>query len=253
MASADDGRIRSISRAFDLLRCFAPGGGGLSLHELATRVELPKSTTVRILAALRAEGMVDHDPVSHMYSPGIGFIRWAQVAGHRWGVPTAVTDLMRDAVSQHGESATLYVRFRDARVPIAHIPGTQSLRHVITVGEAMPLSAGAAAWILLQDADPEVLERVERELRAKKSRRTARDLVAEGRRRGYAVSAGERERGVAGVSVPVGNGHGELMAAVSFGGPTGRFTPDIVPTLVASLQDIADPIGSILGSRRTST
>ena len=251
--STDEKTIRSISRALALIRCFSPGVSSLTLHELAAQAEIPKSTAVRILSALRAEGMIEHDPLTRTYAPGLGFLHWAQIAGHRWGVPAAVTDLMRSAAEQFGESISLYVRSGDSRVAIAHVPGTRSLRHVITVGEPMTLSAGASSWILLQDSPPEIVERVERTLRDRRASYSAREKIAQSTRQGYAASFGEREVGVAGVSVRVELPHGGLFGALTFGGPTARIVEGETASYVEHLRTLAPTIGTQLNTRRHSS
>ncbi|GAA1864836.1 IclR family transcriptional regulator [Brevibacterium marinum] len=245
--------IRSVSRALALIRCFAPGVDSLTLQELASEAEVPKSTAVRILGALRAEGMIDHDPFTRTYSPGVGFLHWAQVAGHRWGVPTAVTDLMHSAVSKFGESISLYVRSGDSRIAIAHVPGTQTLRHVIAVGESMTLSAGSSSWILLQNAPPEIVERVERSLRDRGAGYTAKEKIERSTRLGYSSSRGEREAGVAGVSVRVDLPHGRPVGALTFGGPTARIGKTEITEYAQHLQTIAPTIGAQLDTRRYSS
>lgn len=248
--STDEKTIRSISRALTLIRCFSPGVASLSLQELAAQAEIPKSTAVRILGALRAEGMIEHDPLTRTYSPGLGFLHWAQIAGHRWGVPSAVTDLMRSAAEQFGESISLYVRSGDSRVAIAHLPGTRTLRHVIAVGEPMTLAAGASSWILLQDSPPEIVERVERTLRDRNATYTARERIAQGISQGYSASYGEREIGVAGVSVRVELPGGQLFGALTVGGPTARIRKDETASFVNHLQTLAPTIGAQLDTRR---
>lgn len=242
--------IRSISRAFALIRCFSPGVDSLSLQELAVRAELPKSTAVRILGALRAEGMIDHDPLTHTYSPGLGFLHWTQIAGHRWGVPVSVTELMRSTAHRIGESLSIYVRSGDSRVAIAHVPGNRSLRHVISVGETMPLSAGASSWILLQEAPPEIVERIERLLRERSAGFTARERITQSHNQGHATSRGEREAGVAGVSIRLELPNGDLFGALTIGGPTSRITETETPRLVEQLRQIAPIIGAQLDTRR---
>ena len=49
--------IQTIERAFTLLRALALGPVGVT--ELAERVDLPKSTVARLLAALEAENAVE--------------------------------------------------------------------------------------------------------------------------------------------------------------------------------------------------
>lgn len=241
--------IRSISRAFALIRCFSPGVESLTLQELATQAQVPKSTAVRILGALRAEGMIEHDPLTRTYSPGLGFLHWAQIAGQRWGVPAVVKDLMNDAVAECGESMSLYIRSGDSRVAIAHVPGTRTLRHVIAVGEPMPLSAGASSWILLQSAPPEIVERVERQLRDRRAGFTAQERINLTLKQGYAVSQGEREVGVAGVSVRVDLPNGRPIGALTFGGPTTRIGPTEATKFATRLNRISKQVGEHLDTR----
>lgn len=248
--TSETATIRSVSRALALIRCFSPGIDSLTLQELASEAEIPKSTAVRILGALRAEGMIEHDPLTHTYSPGVGFLHWAQIAGHRWGVPSAVTDLMHSAVSKFGESISLYVRSGDSRIAIAHVPGTQTLRHVIAVGESMTLSAGASSWILLQSSPPEIVERVERTLRERSAKYTAKEKIDRSTRSGYSASRGEREAGVAGVSVRVDLPNGRPVGALTFGGPTTRFRTQEIAEYAEHLQTIAPAIGAQLDTRR---
>ena len=53
--------IQVISRAAGILRILAQSSGGMSLGQIATRVNLPRSTVQRIVAALTAEGYVASD------------------------------------------------------------------------------------------------------------------------------------------------------------------------------------------------
>lgn len=244
--------IRSVSRALALLRSFKPGIGALSLQELAREAGVPKSTAVRLLDTLRTEGMVLHNPRDRTYSPGFGLLHWSQVAHDQWGVPNGVLDLMRSAATESGESISLYARVGDARIALAHVPGPQSLRHVITPGVPMTLAAGASSWILLQSAEAEVIERVQRTMRAQGSREYVRTLVARSVQQGYAFSDGEREVGVAAVSVRVDDNEGVLLAALTFGGPNTRFTPDKVRKYAVRLRELAAQIGPELASTRRS-
>ena len=50
--------IQVISRAAAVLRVLGEETGGLSLGQIARRVELPRSTVQRIVSALAAEGLI---------------------------------------------------------------------------------------------------------------------------------------------------------------------------------------------------
>ena len=78
------------------------------------------------------------------------------------------------------------------------------------------MTAGSGAKVLLAYSDAATQEAVLPH--AKFSNRT----LVEVRRRGWAQSAAERESGVASVSAPVRDRHGDVVAAVSVSGPIDR-------------------------------
>jgi DNA-binding IclR family transcriptional regulator len=100
--------------------------------------------------------------------------------------------MLRDAT---GESSQLYVRQGDQRVCLLSLESPHSLRTIVPVGAALPMSLGSAAKVLR--GEPETL------------------------RRGWAQSVEEREKGVASVSAPV-IVDGTVVAAVSVSGPIER-------------------------------
>ncbi|WP_223263877.1 IclR family transcriptional regulator C-terminal domain-containing protein [Rhodococcus sp. MTM3W5.2] len=85
--------------------------------------------------------------------------------------------------------------------------------------------------------------------------RTDLDLEALGsevlgiRKAGYAVTHGERELGASAVAAPILAADGRVLAALSIGGPTSRFTADRVGSYVDAVTESAAEISSIgLGS-----
>nr|WP_232310083.1 MULTISPECIES: helix-turn-helix domain-containing protein [Francisella] len=53
-----DKKIQVISRAINVLKSISNEPGGMSLGDIAKKVELPRSTVQRIVAALEAEGFI---------------------------------------------------------------------------------------------------------------------------------------------------------------------------------------------------
>src|SRR5690606_38309982 len=63
--------VESVDRALLVLEALAAAGpGGLSLAELATRLDVHKTTVHRALAALRFRDFVAQDPVTGAYALG---------------------------------------------------------------------------------------------------------------------------------------------------------------------------------------
>lgn len=244
--------VRSVSRALRLLRSFNQERQSLTLQEMAAHADVPKSTAVRLLDTLIAEGMVVKNDTARTYSPGFGFVHWMQIAHARWGIPTGATEEMKQIAQLSGESVSLYVRSGGSRIALEHIPGSQTLRHVINLGEPMPLYAGATSWVLLKDAGPDLLETIDRRLRERRSQMNVRERIAKVERDGYAFSTGEREVGVAGLSVPLNDNDGSRFGALTIGGPTARLTEDRVPELVAVLNRSANVISPMINGTASS-
>ena len=117
-----------------------------------------------------------------------------------------------------GESAQVYRRQGDWRVCVASAERPIGLRDTIPVGTQLSMRAGSAAQVLTAWEDHARL------VEGLRNARFSATMLAAVRRRGWAQSVGERERGTASVSAPVRNSTGKVIAAVSISGPIERLT-----------------------------
>jgi DNA-binding IclR family transcriptional regulator len=185
---------------------------------------------VRVLGTLESRGLVARRG-EVTYAPGAALLRWVRLAASVWEVNTETRDVMRGLVDDCGETVNIYVRQDLDRISIAQEEGTATVRSVVEVGTAMPLSRGATAKVLLGGAPDTVVDEL-----------VSRDdtLNADGLRRqvaavletGYGVTHGERELGASAVAAPIRRSDGRVIAALSVSGPTSRFTADRIPGYV---------------------
>jgi DNA-binding IclR family transcriptional regulator len=147
-----------------------------------------------------------------------------------WGGRTSrLVNLARDEivrlVETTGESAGLMVTVNAQVVCLDMVESPQSLRCSFRKGSVLPLAHGASAKAQLAFLPPrECAEVIERNLGgADPAARRAleRDLKAI-RRQGYAVSEGEVDRGVWGVSVPILNRADRMLGGLSLMAPSVR-------------------------------
>jgi DNA-binding IclR family transcriptional regulator len=147
---------------------------------------------------------------------------------------------MRDLAARQRETVNVYVARDVVRVCIAQQESPQPLRHVVHVGDELPLWGGASAKVLLRDAPPNLLVRVARSSPYGQAHvRRLQEWIDEAARHGYAVSHGEREEGLSAVAVPIVGRAGTVVAALSLSGPTMRFTDERVAAFAADLEQIA--------------
>lgn len=217
--------VRSVGRALDLLALFDETHRSRTVRELIDATELPKSTVVRLVSTLEQRGLLWTRGDGRL-APGAGMLRWAQLAQDAWQLPPEAVDLLRELSEKSGgESSRIYIRQGANRLCVAQHEGTQQLRHVVRIGAAMPLWAGASGHVLLTGCPPEDVHRVAAAAdHGPEFAEVLAERVRRAERQGWAVSHGEREQGVSAVAAPVTDSSGRTAAAVGLGGPTSRFT-----------------------------
>ncbi|HEX7322170.1 MAG TPA: IclR family transcriptional regulator [Mycobacterium sp.] len=223
--------IGVLDKALDVLHAAALSPCGLA--ELCARTGLPRATAHRLAVGLEVHRLL------------------ARNGDGRWQIGPAVIELagraddpLRTAAAAvlprlreiTGESVQLYRREDVFRVCIAAVEPPAGLRDTVPVGARLPMTAGSGAKVLLAFADHATQQALLPE--AKFTHR----MLTEVRRRGWAQSVAEREPGVASVSVPVRDPHGEVVAAISVSGPIDRMGRQPGARWAADLIDAAETL-----------
>ena len=203
--------IGVLDKAVNLLNTIAESPCGLA--ELCERTGLPRATTYRLAAALEVHRLLARDNEGRWrLGPAVSELA-AYVNDPLLAASAAVLPALRETT---GESVQLYRREGTSRVCVAALEPAAGLRDTVPVGARLPMTAGSGAKVLLAYSDAATREAV-----LSTAKFTDR-VLAEVRRRGWAQSVAEREPGVASVSVPVRDGRGVVVAAISVSGPIDR-------------------------------
>jgi DNA-binding IclR family transcriptional regulator len=156
-------------------------------------------------------------------------------------VPTAVP-FLHEAVERSGDSVAIMVVEGHEAVCAASVEGDQLLRVVFPAGWRGPLYRGASGRILLAFEPEETIRAVVKAgtrapaaLRIEDPDKLTASL-AQIRKRGYAVSHGERAEGFTSVAAAVRGPDRTVMASVALYGPHSRFT---------SRADLANHLNSV--------
>lgn len=143
MASAD-ASVKVIERALKMLNCFTKEKLSLSLVEIAREIDLPPSTTSRILATLEKYNYLYRDEETQRYFLGpsiarLGTLCYSHMDFRRIAVPYMVQ--LREL---YNESVGLYVPNKGYRVCIERIESTHPLKRILNIGDRLPLTRGAS-------------------------------------------------------------------------------------------------------------
>ncbi len=222
----DKSQVQVIARAATILRALEDENAGLSLGQIAQRVNLARSTVQRIVAALECEKLVIAATPNGRVRLGPAILRLA--ASVRSDFTAAARPFLEQLSAELHETVDLSTVKKDHLVFIDQVIGSQRLRTVSAVGETFPLHCtanGKAYLAQLTDLGIEKLIGRSYEARTPKTH-TRLDTLLEDikavRRAGVAFDCEEHTLGIcaAGVALrdPLGN-----AVAISVPVPSQRF------------------------------
>jgi IclR family KDG regulon transcriptional repressor len=232
----DTDSLRTVQRALDILNCFSLQEPELSLTEIANRIALAKSTTTRLLATLEHNGLITKNKETLKYKLGHKLHYLGYIAGKSVDIREITYPIMKELRDYTKETVNLYLLEDKYRVCIEQCEGLQSLRHLVKIGERLPLWAGAGGKVLLayqsEELQNEIFQLVDSEQRLTKLKSELKTI----REEECASSQDEREVGLAAVAAPIFEIDGKVSACLSISGPTQRFTPEVIDHLKAILK-----------------
>lgn len=224
----------------------------MRLSEIAKMLELNVSTTSRLLHSLERYGLVHREPVSGRYLLGYKLLHMAHVVQEQMGIADIAAPILEKLVVATNETATVNILHNDRAMVVARVPCSNQLRIVVPVGTLSPLYCTAAGKSLLAYRSDEEIERI---LALGMPRRTSltitdpgvmREELAHVRSREYAIDRGEREEGLIGISAPVLNAHGTVIATCGLSGAGQRMTEERMPELARHVVAAAEDLSALL-------
>jgi DNA-binding IclR family transcriptional regulator len=170
--SSDKSQVQVIARAAAILRALEDQSLGLSLGQIAQRVDLARSTVQRIVAALESENLVIAASPNGRVRLGPTIARLAT------SVQTDFVSIARPFLiklsDELRETVDLATVKKDHLVFIDQVIGSQRLRTVAAVGETFPLHCTANGKAYLAELDEIAIARL---IGTKFERRTAATLT----------------------------------------------------------------------------
>ncbi|QIE55029.1 IclR family transcriptional regulator [Pikeienuella piscinae] len=218
-----------LPRAFALLRLLAASPRGLSLSDIATRLDVPKSSLSSTLKALADQGYLARERALYSLGPQSFALASAILAGKT--ISQIARPSLEKAMEESGESVLLATLDPDGAhltyVEIAESPNP--VRYAVPVGTRRPLYATACGKLFLAERS-EQARRAYYETTAleKKSDATVTDPeVLEGqlqvlRESGVSITFGEYSADAAGFAAPIRGAGGALAAALVIAAPITR-------------------------------
>ena len=245
----NDQFVEAFAKGLLVIKSFPLRRDSATLAEVAQAAGIPRATARRMLLTLVELGYVAQDADHFSLTPRLlelGFVYLNSVPFYR-----TAQDTLEALSEEINELCSLSVLDGNETVYLVHVQGRDFLRRGMGVGTRLPAYATSMGRVLLAGRLPaesegilkaSALERLTPNTTADLAELTR--LIDRARRDGYSLVVEELVAGVIGMSVPVKDSRGNVVAAAGISFNPSRFKKrDALDTCLPLLRKAADSIG----------
>jgi IclR family acetate operon transcriptional repressor len=228
---------------------------GASGAEIASALELERTTTHRLLKTLAKGGLV-HQTQFLRYVPGPALMRYGLVITRRAGWIHAVRPILEELTEKTKETAAFTLLLPNGeRIFVDQVESPRTVRWIAPLGLPIPLYAGASGKSILAAMSPKELDQFLANTQLKPitpativDPNKLRVELQKIRERGYATSIAERSLDSAVVSSAIITKAAGVIGAISVSGPMSRVKPSLFPKYGALVKEAALRVSELLDS-----
>ncbi|HVB56100.1 MAG TPA: IclR family transcriptional regulator [Candidatus Acidoferrales bacterium] len=240
---------KAVSRAIDVLDCFADGSTALSLKEISNRTEMPETSLFRVLATLDSRGyLCQNADGSYRLTPKLLHGKLRERADR---IRDAIHPRLQALSRQFDETASVAFLFEDHIAVLASIESFHDIRAINKIGRVLPPYASSMGKAITAFQDCSITNTIlEVYGLIKRTNRTVTDrdaIYAEFkhiRQLGYSCDRGEAMEGGVCVGAPIMLPNGKVDLAASVSVPMIRMDEtreqNIIAGLLAATHDMAE-------------
>jgi DNA-binding IclR family transcriptional regulator len=246
--------VRAVEKALNILEHLSRVQREVDLASLFNETRIPKPTLLRLLNTLKKHNLIEQNPKTQGYLIGWAFIYFGKIAGDIHTLPRVVHPFLEDLARNTGETVSLVVLEGDHAVYLDQAVSSSMIKGIPTIGAKLKLHCTAAGKMLLSAfSEGEVealLKNYPFERKTEKTIHRSSDLkeeIGKVRSRGYATDDEETEIGGRCVAVPILDGEGRTIAAISIIGPASRMKKEDFGRLAGLAKETAIQASAALG------
>ena len=248
-------RLSSVGTAIQLLKAFSEEQVDIGISELSRRLGVAKSTVHRLAATLAAEGLLEQDRETEKYRLGIALFRLGALVRRRMDVSSQGRPYLYQLREKTNETVHLAILDGCEIMYVYNLESTQAIRMRSDLGVRKPAYCTAEGQAILAFQSEAVVDAVIVQGLVPRTPQTITDAaklikaLALVRQRGCAIEDEESEIGMRGISAPIRNDAGEVVAAVGLAGPVTRLSKKAITTFIPHVIETADLVSRRLGYR----
>lgn len=230
-----DYTVKTVDKTLEILEILTESEGGISVTQLAARVDLTHNAAFRILRTLYAKGYVEQAPNTGAYRLGLCSVPLAHKMLNIMNVANYAHPVLEELARKHDEAVYLTVLKDDNVLFLDMVDCGQQIKAAPLLGRLVPFFSNAAGKVMKSFDSRDLLKR----LLKKKNPHDLEMLdleLTEIRAQGVAVDKGGLGEGIISVAVAVRDYTGKVVGAITLIGPsfrmlTERLDKEIIPSL----------------------
>lgn len=248
--------VQPVLKAMQVLQLVCEAPEPIALNDIVRAAALPKTTVFRYLRTLATLRLVEHEPDSDRYRPGIG-LWWLSHASNPYETLRQACRPEMKRLQQHfNETVNLGALSGREVVYLDIVESERSLRMQATIGATDPLHSTALGKVLLafrpaaqrEALLPQSLPRLTPNTIVDRAKLLEQLEII--RTTGYALDLGENEEGSCCLAAPIRDDRGTAVAAISLSAPAARMDGPVRQAMCASLMTACAEIGRNLLGRK---
>ncbi len=226
--------VQAVDRAISLLKIIANNRSPIQLADLVSATGMNRTTVWRMLSTLESHNLIERDPLTKGYQIGYEIIRLAANTDNYSHLIRRALPSMERLRDFFQESVLLGVPKSSQILTVEQINPSHSIRIADYVNEMSPLHSSSNGKLFLSSWSEEELNiYLEKPLKQVTpfTMTDPQELKKELqiiRERGFGTTFGELDENENGISTPILDSEGNMIAFLSIAGPGFRFTRDKV-------------------------
>lgn len=241
-----------LDRYMQVLELVATFPGALTLADVSSLLELPKTSAHRLLKGLVRAGLAKDNVGGRAYQLGDRLLRLLHATADDGWIAALARGHLQQLTNTTSETCYL-TRLIGARVVVAiSVSPDVRWRSYVQPGIEMPVHAAATAKaIIAYQSETLLAEAMSADLplltaNTRNAPAWIKQELAAVRTRGYATCIGEIDEGLAAIAVPVFLSGQRVFYAVGMTGPLQRIMNEQLSERLAALRSVAETLGRSL-------
>lgn len=257
MGGSSSTKIKSLSKAMEILGLMAQKKEALSLTEISKISGYPISTVYGIIATLRDYEIIEQDFKDGKYCLGKRLFEWGMSVSSVWDVSAVAHPVMQEVSANIGESVLLSTVDGTEVLIIDHVEAYAGITVAAKPGSRLPLYATSQGKLLLAYMPQSEAKRLMKMTRYNEY--TPHTITNEDKlfnelgiikNRGYAIEDGEFRIGLRSVSAPVFDMNGKVQHTLTMTGMFRRVTSKEFENAIGMIIAAAERISLLLGYKK---